>query len=159
MRREFITIARMKYRAGLFLCMLLAVFCSGGCGGTPKLRTITLNLGGRDFTVEVADTQETRARGLMFRKSLPENAGMLFVFDRDGQQSFWMENTEIPLSIAYLSRSGEIREIHDMTPRSRRLVKSLYAVRYALEVNQGTFQKIGVGVGYVVQNIEAELKK
>jgi uncharacterized membrane protein (UPF0127 family) len=136
--------------------MLLAL-C--GCSGTPKLKTITLNLAGRDFTVEVADTQENRARGLMFRKSLPENAAMLFVFDRDSQQSFWMENTEIPLSIAYISRTGEIREIFDMTPRSRRPVQSSYEVRYALEVNQGAFQKIGVGVGYVIQDIEAGLKK
>ncbi|MDR1179966.1 MAG: DUF192 domain-containing protein, partial [Spirochaetales bacterium] len=128
---------------GLFFCMLLLVL-GAGCDGAPRLKTITLNLGGRDFIVEVADNAQTRARGLMFRKSLPENSAMLFVFDRDGLQSFWMENTEIPLSLAYISRSGEIREIYDMTPYSRRNVQSVYAVRYALEVNQGAFQKNGV---------------
>jgi uncharacterized membrane protein (UPF0127 family) len=149
----------MKYRAGIFLCMALQLLGAGGCDGTQKLKTITLNLGGRDFTVEVADTKETRARGLMFRKSLPANAAMLFVFDREDQQSFWMKNTEIPLSVAYISRTGEIREIYDMTPHSRRPVNSVYAVRYALEVNQGIFQETGVGTGYVIQNIETELRK
>jgi uncharacterized membrane protein (UPF0127 family) len=148
----------MKYRVGLLFCMLLPVL-GAGCDSPAQLKTITLNLGGKDFIVEVADNARTRARGLMFRKNLPENAAMLFVFDRDGQQSFWMENTEIPLSLAYISRGGEIREIYDLTPYSRRTVQSVYAVRYALEVNQGAFQKNGVEAGYVIQNIEAELKK
>ncbi|MDR1933544.1 MAG: DUF192 domain-containing protein [Spirochaetales bacterium] len=133
----------------LWLLPLFLVFTGlAGCDGTPKLKTIKLDLAGAEFTVEVADTQETRARGLMFRKSLPENAGMLFVFERDGLQHFWMENTDIPLSLAYISRTGEIREIFDMTPRSRRTVSSGFSARYALEVNQGVFEKLGIRPGY-----------
>jgi uncharacterized membrane protein (UPF0127 family) len=138
----------MKFRLRFLLWLFPLILVSAGCDGTPKLKTIKLDLAGTEFTVEVADTQETRARGLMFRKSMPENAAMLFVFERDGQQSFWMENTDIPLSLAYISRAGEIREIFDMTPRSRRTVPSTFSVRYALEVNQGVFQKLGIEPGY-----------
>ena len=134
------------------IVFLLCVFAGfAACDSGPKLKTITLELAGVQFTVEIADTEETRARGLMFRKSLADNAGMLFVFDRDSQQSFWMDNTEVPLSIAYISSSGEIREIYDMAPFSRRAVPSVHAIRYALEVKQGTFERLGVKPGYVIK--------
>jgi uncharacterized membrane protein (UPF0127 family) len=140
---------RLRFLLWLFpLFLVSAAFA--GCDGPRKLKTISLDLAGTEFTVEVADTQETRARGLMFRASMPETAGMLFVFDRDAQQNFWMENTDIPLSLAYISRAGEIREIFDMTPRSRRAVPSTFSVRYALEVNQGVFQKLGIGPGSMI---------
>ena len=142
------SLLRFAVFAALFPCVF-AVFAA--CDDTRKLKTIPLPLAGKQFTVEVADTQETRGRGLMFRESLPEDAGMLFVFERDGQQSFWMENTRIPLSLAYISRTGEIREIYDLAPLSRRTVQSTYAVRYALEVNQGTFEKLGIKPGYVIK--------
>jgi uncharacterized membrane protein (UPF0127 family) len=131
-----------------FLCLFAGL---AACEETPRLKTITLELAGKRFTVEVADTKETRARGLMFRTNLPENSGMLFVFDKDDRYGFWMENTKIPLSLAYISLGGEIREIFDLTPLSRRLVESSYSVRYALEVNQGTFEKLGVKPGYVIK--------
>jgi uncharacterized membrane protein (UPF0127 family) len=124
---------------------------SAGCAGNEPLKTIQLEIGGREFTLEVADTPQTRARGLMYRTSLAENAGMLFVFPADSQESFWMENTDIPLSLAYISSSGEIREIFDLTPRSRRAVQSTYAVRYAIEVNQGVFEKLNVLPGHVLK--------
>ena len=133
------------------LCLLCVLAVFAACDTGQKLKTVTLDLAGVSFTVEVAATQSARARGLMHRKSLPENAAMLFVFDRDEQQSFWMENTEIPLSIAYISRAGEIREIYDMNPHSRRAVQSTHAVRYALEVNQGTFERLGITPGYVIK--------
>jgi uncharacterized membrane protein (UPF0127 family) len=136
-------------RRVLWFLILFAGFAA--CQAAPGLKTVKLELAGRQFTVEVADTQEARARGLMFRASLPEDAGMFFVFDRDERHSFWMENTEIPLSIAYISRTGEIREIFDMTPHSRRPVPSSYSVRYALEVNRGTFEKLGLKPGCVIK--------
>lgn len=100
--------------------------------------------------MEIADTSESRTQGLMNRKSLPENAGMLFVFERDDHYSFWMKNTVIPLSLAFISRSGEIKEIHDLTPGSLRPVQSEYAVRFALEVNRGVFEKHGIKPGHVI---------
>ena len=132
-------------------CLMCVLAGLAACDTKPKLKTITLDLAGVSFTTEVAATPETRAQGLKFRKSLPENAAMLFVFDRDSQQSFWMEDTEIPLSIAYISSTGEIREIYDMSPLSRRPVHSVHAVRYALEVTKGTFEKLGITPGYVIK--------
>ncbi|MFO7849748.1 MAG: DUF192 domain-containing protein, partial [Spirochaetia bacterium] len=99
------------------------------------------------FTVEVARTDEDRSRGLMYRSSIGENEGMLFVFERDQRLSFWMKNTEIPLSIAYISGDGTIREIYDLTPHSERTVESSHAVRYALELPRGAFVRAGVGPG------------
>jgi len=119
------------------------------CGSS--LERVRIELAGENFTVEVARTPEEREKGLMFRKELERNAGMIFVFDRDERLSFWMKNTEIPLSIAYLSSEGEIKEIFDMTPRSLRPVESTFAVRYALEVPRGTFSRLGIGPGYRIR--------
>jgi hypothetical protein len=84
----------------------------------------------------------------MFRKSIASNSGMLFVFDRDQQLSFWMKNTEVPLSIAFITKEGVIREIFDMAPHSLRPVESTFAARYALEVPRGTFERLGIKSGF-----------
>ncbi len=120
----------------------LAALLLASCA--PKVKTYTLTLGGKQLTVEIADTPAERARGLMFRKSMPEDHGMLFIFPYDEQLSFWMKNTLIPLSIAYISADGEVREIYHMSPESLEAIQSEHAVRYALEVNQGLFAKWGV---------------
>jgi uncharacterized membrane protein (UPF0127 family) len=139
---------RFGFWGAAFFCILSGI---AGCEDSSALKTIKLDLNGREFTVEIADTPAARAKGLMFRKTLPENAGMLFVFERDSRETFWMENTDIPLSLAYISRTGEIREIFDLTPRSRRPVPSTYAIRYALEVNQGVFEKLGLRPGHILK--------
>lgn len=139
--------AAFRLLYGMMVLMLL-----GGTGGCErKSKLITLELGGVPFTLEVADTPESRARGLMFRKELPENRGMLFVFPRDERLSFWMKNTEIPLSLAYIAQDGEIREIFDLVPHSLRPMESTYAVRYALEVSRGTFERLGIKPGYRIR--------
>jgi len=120
------------------LALLLLVSCA------PKVKTYSLTLAGKTLTVEIADTPAERARGLMFRKSMPQDHGMLFIFPYDEQLSFWMKNTLIPLSIAYVSSDGEIREIYHMTPESLEAIQSNHSVRYALEVNQGLFATWGV---------------
>ncbi len=89
----------------------------------------------------------------MGRESMTEDHGMLFVYDRDSRKSFWMKNTLIPLSIAYIAADGTIREIYDMEPLSTRIVDSRYSVRYALEVNQGAFQRHGIKEGDKVEFI------
>ena len=142
----------MRPNAPRFLsAALLLLFLGGIAGCEKKLETITLDLAGTPFIVEVADTPETQARGLMYRKELAENRGMLFVFDRDRHPSFWMKNTEIPLSLAYIAKDGEIKEIFDLIPGSLRQVDSNFAVRYALEVNRGAFERLGIGPGYRIK--------
>lgn len=127
------------------LVLVSAAFLLVSC--KPKSDTVTIVVGGTKLHVEIAKTPAQRQRGLMFRKSMPENHGMLFIFPRDEQLSFWMKNTFIPLSIAFISQGGTIRSIHHMTPHSLEAIQSTYAVRYALEVNQGEFARLGVKAG------------
>jgi uncharacterized membrane protein (UPF0127 family) len=97
--------------------------------------------------VEVATTTAEKQRGLMGRTALSEDAGMLFVFDREQQLSFWMKDTLIPLSIAYINDSGRIVDIQDMQPLDETPHLSAEPAKYALEVNQGFFNEHGVEVG------------
>lgn len=134
----------MQYGSTIALVTFLFV----SCGAPAREQTLhDLPVGSHTFFVELADTGELRARGLMNRENLPEDHGMLFIFDRDQRMSFWMKDTSIPLSIAYISADGTIREIHDMEPFNLNPVRSSRSVRYALEVNQGAFEKAGIQEG------------
>ena len=118
---------------------------------TPELPTVTIHAscGEVRVRVEVADDPAERAKGLMYRKTLGENRGMLFVFPEERELSFWMKNTLIPLSIAYIDSEGRIVDILNMKPlddKPPHYVSSEPA-QYALEVNQGFFKKRGVKVG------------
>ena len=128
------------------VCFLLIAM-----GGHEKLETRTLYVNNISIEAEIADTSDTRRTGLMNRKSMEENRGMLFVFDYDQKLSFWMKNTLIPLTIAYISSEGEIMEIYDMKPESLKPVESVYSVRYALEMNRGWFQQNGVKPGDIIK--------
>jgi uncharacterized membrane protein (UPF0127 family) len=120
------------------------------CGAAESGELHTMSVGNAEFQVEIADTEQSRRIGLMNREQLPEGQGMLFVFERDQRLSFWMQNTSIPLSIAYISSDLVVREIHDMTPFSLEPVRSSRSVRYALEVNQGAFGEAGIEPGDTV---------
>lgn len=109
--------------------------------------TTTLQIGAHTLTAEVADDGEERALGLMYRDTLGQDDGMLFVYPDRAPRSFWMKNTRIPLSVAFLDDDGTILEISDLKPMDDRSVSSVAAARYALEVNQGWFGKKGVVVG------------
>jgi len=100
--------------------------------------------------IEIADNNFTRQQGLMYRQSLPENAGMWFVWQDHTVQCMWMKNTGIPLSIAFVDRRGKIFNIYDLQPYQRRSVCSKRAAQYALEVNQGWFSKNNIRVGDVI---------
>ena len=104
-----------------------------------------------EVKVEIADDPAERQRGLMERTALAENAGMLFVFNREQQLSFFMRNTLIPLSIAYIDGGGRIVDIQDMQPLDVTPHPSSAPARYALEVNQGFFREHGVEVGDTVE--------
>ncbi|MCS7012850.1 MAG: DUF192 domain-containing protein [Chloroherpetonaceae bacterium] len=98
--------------------------------------------------VEVADRDELRQRGLMFRTELPEDEGMLFVFERPEIQSFWMRNTYIPLDIAFIDEKGRITDIYQMKPLDEEpRYESSVPVPFAIELNQGWFAKRGIKVG------------
>ena len=114
-------------------------------GGLP---TITLRIGNTKLTAEVAAAPSDRATGLMHRFSLPPDHGMLFVFETPQPLAFWMKNTHIPLSIAYLDAQGKILNIEDMAPQTLNGHCSRRPVRYALEMNQGWFAKRGIKPGF-----------
>jgi uncharacterized protein len=116
----------------------------------PKLAAATLKVGGAQVIAELARTDAERERGLMFRTSLSEGSGMLFIFDKDDRLSFWMKNTKLSLSIAYIASDGTIRQIADLEPESLATLQSERSVRYALEVPRGWFDRAGVKVGDLV---------
>ena len=110
--------------------------------------TAVVKINGARLTVEIADKPAERSLGLMYRKSLPENMGMLFIYRRPGTMNFWMKNTYIPLSIAYIDTNGYIIAIFKMEPlNTKKSYTSPGPAIWALEVNQGWFEKNGVNVG------------
>ena len=110
---------------------------------------ISIAAAGGPVTVEVelARTQTERNIGLMFRTVLEDGKGMFFIFEKDEVLSFWMKNTLIPLSIAYISFDGTIIDVRDMHPHDVSSVSSSRSVRYALEVPQGWFSRTGIKTG------------
>ena len=96
---------------------------------------------------ELAQSPQERNKGLMHRKKLAHGKGMLFIFDKDQIMSFWMKNTQIPLSIAFISSDGRILEIKNMQPFDTNSVYSSRSVRYALEVPQGWFTRMNINIG------------
>lgn len=125
--------------------VVVAVLIAASCDAEPE--RYSLRIAGVTLEVEVVDTPESRARGLMGRTELAERHGMLFVFEESATRSFWMKDTPLPLSIAYIDERLVIREIHEMEPFSLEPVVSRFPARYALEVNQGAFARLGIGVG------------
>ena len=113
----------------------------------PTLPMVTLQAGIHLVKAEVADDERKRAIGLMFRESLAPNHGMLFVFREKAGHCFWMRNTLIPLSIAFLDDDGTIVNIEDMAPRSEDSHCPKRPVRFALEMEQGWFAKRGLAAG------------
>jgi uncharacterized membrane protein (UPF0127 family) len=138
----------MRRTTFLLICALLALPCAAQEAGMPqRLEAVRLNAGMHLISAELARTPQQRAVGLMYRRELGANAGMLFVFEQPGKQCFWMKNTLLPLSIAFLKDDGEVVDIADMQPHALQLTCSTAPVRLALEMNQGWFAKRGIKAG------------
>ena len=115
--------------------------------GPQKLPAIRLNAGMHIIQAEVAQTPGQRNIGLMNRPTMGANEGMLFVFDQPAEQCFWMKNTLLPLSIAFLADDGTVVNIEDMAPQTLDSHCSRKDVRLALEMNVGWFAKRGIKPG------------
>jgi len=142
----------------IFLLMILAcvgLLCNGFrdvCHGAPKRnKVLPINVAGIELEVEVATTFEEHILGLMYRDKLEENDGMLFVFPREKVLSFWMKDTRIPLSIAFIKEDGRIIQIESMKPYSLDTHVSKEKARYALEMNEGWFRVHNVREGDTVK--------
>jgi uncharacterized protein len=127
--------------AAFFFLFFALISCA------QKMERITLSVRGRPLVVEIAMTDAQRAKGLMGRETLGRNEGMLFVFREDQVLNFWMKNTAIPLSIAFLDKTGKVTDIFDMIPFNEAPVTSSARCRYALETNRGFFEEAGIVPG------------
>jgi uncharacterized membrane protein (UPF0127 family) len=136
-------------------CLLPAMpAAAAAAAADAALPEIKLSIQKHALTAEVAASDSTRTMGLMHRRMLPENRGMLFVFPQTTPLSFWMMNTHIPLSIAYLDDAGTIINILDMKPLTTDPHPSARPARYALEMNQGWFAKRGIKAGARVEGLD-----
>jgi uncharacterized membrane protein (UPF0127 family) len=123
--------------------------------GQPQtqLPRLQLSAGMHLIEVQVASTFEQRGTGLMFRTDMPQHEGMLFVFEQPSQQCFWMKNTLLPLSAAFIADNGRIVNIVDMKPQTLDSHCSTEPVRFVLEMNQGWFAKKGLKAGSVIKGV------
>jgi len=113
----------------------------------PKLPTRIIEVDGNRITVEVADEQAERQKGLMFRSHIPDTIGMLFIFDEEKPHSFWMRNTSIPLAIAFIATDSTITDIKWMKPHDESHYFPSKPILYALETNRGWFVKRNIKPG------------
>ncbi|MDB5875805.1 MAG: hypothetical protein JWQ07_5247 [Ramlibacter sp.] len=111
------------------------------------LPRVKLGAGMHQIDAQVAATQDQRMTGLMYRQEMPQQEGMLFVFEYPSQQCFWMRNTLLPLSAAFVGDDGTIVNIEDMAPQTDDSHCSAKPVRYVLEMNKGWFAKKGIKAG------------
>jgi uncharacterized membrane protein (UPF0127 family) len=154
-----------SYKAAILCTLLLFACCQGErlpepresrlpetpAPSRPGLHKLTI----RDAVVyvDIAQTNAARQQGLMFRKSMPENEGMVFVYPEPDTLSFWMKNTEIPLSLAYIDETGRIFQLVNMKPHDETGHESVAPAQYVLEVNVGWFDKHGIKTGDIVENL------
>lgn len=136
------------------LILAFVLCCVGMASAQPGLKVIELRAGMYRIEAEVAATPATREVGLMHRQRMAPHAGMLFVFEASQAYCFWMKNTLIPLSIAFLDDEGRIVNIADMQPLSEENHCAARPVRYALEMNQGWFREKGIKPGARIQGIK-----
>jgi uncharacterized protein len=119
-----------------------------------QLPTVDLAINGHRLVAEVAASDETRTTGLMHRFSLQRDHGMLFVFREPQPLSFWMKNTYVPLSIAFIGSDGKIVNIEDMAPQTETTHPSRGLALYALEMKKGWFAEHGISAGQAVSGLE-----
>jgi uncharacterized membrane protein (UPF0127 family) len=140
-------VASLLRSAGLVLAMLFALAPVAACSSETRAVLHTAK-GDYPFTIEVAQTDEERARGLMFRQSLAPDAGMLFDFFKEQPVAFWMQNTLIPLDMVFIGADGIVKAIHvNARPMDTTAIPSGVPVRFVLEIPGGRANEIGLEVG------------
>ncbi|MEM0911826.1 MAG: DUF192 domain-containing protein [Pseudomonadota bacterium] len=140
------------------LSLLITIFACKADDAIDSDELVPLVINDTAIEVELADEQHERTLGLMHRESLCNDCGMLFKFDRIRVVGMWMKNTHIPLDVAYINAFGRITDIKPLEPQDLTTVPSSVPVLFALEMNQGWFEKNGIGVGDTVE-IPSELKR
>ena len=140
-------------RVSVAVLVLLSCLQAKGVAADPLL-TYPLKINGHSIRAEVANTEVGRRTGLMFRTSLAENQGMLFIYEKEGRYAMWMKNTNVALSVAFIDRNGAILNIEDMEPQTEDSHGSKGVAKFSLEMNQGWFKKRGIKKGDHVAGLE-----
>lgn len=128
---------------------------AAGRGGAAADSTapISLQIGAFRISAEVAAEPDQRARGLMYRESLAPDSGMVFVFERPERICMWMKNTPLPLTVAFIDAGGEVINLADMQPRTETPHCAMRPALYALEMEQGWFERRGIGPGKKIKGL------
>lgn len=142
----------------LFLINTVFASCKKEVHPVSVNDSVKITINGIEISVELAITREEHRQGLMYREKLEKNHGMLFIFPEERRVSFWMKNTLIPLSIAFIKPDGWISQIDEMEPQSLESHLSEMNVKYVLEMNKGWFKENGINVGDSVV-LGKEIKK
>jgi len=122
------------------------------------LPRVALTLGFHRIEAQVAQTAQQRAAGLMFRTEMAQHEGMLFVFSESGQQCFWMKNTLIPLTAAFVADDGTVVNLENMQPQTTAPHCSAQPVRYVLEMNRGWFEKRRIKAGARIAGLPVQAR-
>ncbi|MEP7328621.1 MAG: DUF192 domain-containing protein [Betaproteobacteria bacterium] len=141
------------------LMLSLASAIPASADSPQSLRLVPLTIGKHKLMAEVANTPEQMSIGLMHRFSLKPDHGMLFVYDQPQPLGFWMKNTFVALSIAFIAADGRIVNIEDMSPQTEETHYSKGPALYALEMRKGWFAERGIGPGTTVDGIAAAIKR
>ena len=146
----------MTFRPARFLAVLALVLASPGlalAACSPDVVELKGPRGVARFTVEVADTDAERSRGLMFREKMAASAGMLFVYDRPGRAVFWMKNTLIPLDMIFADAAGTVQRVHsNAVPHDETPIDGGDGILAVLEINGGLARRLGIGPGTVMRH-------
>ena len=150
----------MKHIAIGLLCLAAALgnLCHAQNAPQMNLQRIKLSAGLHLIDAQVAASPEQRSTGLMFRRDMPPSEGMLFIFEQAAVQCFWMKNTLLPLSAAFVADDSTIVNLADMKPQTTDSHCSTQPVRYVLEMNQGWFGKKGIKAGFMLGGKPFETK-
>ncbi|MGA2498497.1 MAG: DUF192 domain-containing protein [Tepidisphaeraceae bacterium] len=147
------------------IAILAAIQPQLSCRGIPTgerpqtgLPVVTMQLGGKAFTLEIAGTEQARQTGLMYRDSMPADHGMIFVFAGHEETGFWMKNTRIPLDIIYIDDNQRIVSIHQMVAHDTRSVYADGPYKWAIELNDGTAAKLKLKPGQQLDIPQAALQ-
>ncbi len=126
----------------------------------PKLPTLKLWIGAQEMVTEIARTLMEHERGMMFRKQMGEQEGMIFIFPQPKRTAFWMKNTRVPLTAAYIDSNGILLELHELKPFDETPATAASdKVRYVLEVPQGWFVRHKLGVGTIIRTERGSLEE
>lgn len=144
---------KLLQRSVKLLSVIFLAFFLSGCLQDDKKLVLVTDVGEIPIAVELADTPETRRRGLMFRTKMPRDEGMLFDFQETREVAFWMRNTFIPLDMIFIDERGTIKHIHHRAvPQDPTSIPSKFPVRFVLEINGGLAKQYGLKPGDKVKH-------